>query len=160
MSLRKKLLIVLSTLVLVVIVATAFLLNFRAFILFDKNHYLVALDGYFSPIYRIGFDTSSGQYTKEPESLLAAVWNDPNPAHWWPIDVITDAELDRRWNETETFTCPNDYSSTLAYTDGTAEFISDFQDTHPASTTDDLFTYRNQLLEQHHCEESRWSLAE
>jgi hypothetical protein len=56
----------------------------------------------------------------------------------------------------KSFQCPNDYASPQAYVNAAAKFVHDFDQIFPNSAAADVLEYRQQLLESHQCEPSKW----
>ncbi len=56
----------------------------------------------------------------------------------------------------KSFKCPNDYASPEEYLNAAAKFVHDFNQIIPNSASADLLEYRQQLLESHQCEPSKW----
>lgn len=56
----------------------------------------------------------------------------------------------------KSFKCPNDYLSPQEYANAAAKFVHDFNKAFPNSAGADLLAYRQQLLESHQCEPSKW----
>jgi hypothetical protein len=54
------------------------------------------------------------------------------------------------------FKCPNDYASPQEYVNAAAKFVHDINQILPNSASADVLAYRQQLLESHKCEPSKW----